>query len=205
MKYLLGLLFSLVGCGKSETSISTHKHAIKLQLHVVPKEGPAQRPQYDKEKKEGQLYFLLEYQNAGKRSGILLTHVQTAYLYTEYDQSKLEYPFDNQEAYIFLKIPAAKKAGKPQRIKVGRYLPALDFGVLSYPDSGLLPVEYWNSHGRWMSPILCEGASASICRIEVKIQKKRSVFTPDQQVSVLLYLGQEEKPAYRATSKKEVS
>jgi hypothetical protein len=204
MKYVFFILLSVMGCGKSNFSSSPRKNPKNLELHVIPQTTPSQKPHYDTEKKEGVLELLIEYPMVGEAGSLSLTNLRSAYLYTQYDQSQLDYPFDNAEALIYLNVHEEKKGGLLQRIEVGRYLPALDYGVLSHSATGVLPLEYWNSHRRWITPRLCEGEYATVCHIEVKIKKSRSVFTPNQQISVFLYLGEEKKPAYEATSKKEL-
>ena len=197
---LLVVMGGILGCGKSLEPMSSHNLPPNLQLHVVPRSTKSQKPHYDTKKKEGQLDLLVEYHEVGERSSFSLASAKSSYLYTYYDQSHLDYPFDNEEARIFLKIPGEKIVDSERKVEVGRYLPALNFGALPLSDSGLLPAQYWESHARWITPILCEGAYESVCRVEVKIKKQQSVFTPDQKISVFLCLGEESKPVYEATS-----
>ncbi len=203
MNAFLILYLSLSACGKMSASTDTRKAPPPLQLHVVPQSTASQKPHYDAKKREGRLDLLVEYHKTGDRGSISLSTVTLAYLYTEYDQSQLDYPFDNERAHIYLKIPKKSKGEPEERIEVGQYEPALNFGILPPSTSGLLPSEYWQSHGRWITPTLCTGDYESVCHLEVKIKKSRSTFTPGQKISVFLYVGQSQKPVYEATSKKE--
>lgn len=203
MNKILILWLCLSACGKTSDSTNSKKGLPNLQLHVVPQSTTTQKPHYDAKKREGKLELLVEYHKTGDRGSVALSAATPSYLYTEYDQSRLDYPFDNEQAHIYLKMPKKSKWEPEERVEVGQYEPALNFGVLPVSDSGLLPPEYWQSHGRWITPALCTGDYESICHLEVKIKKSRSTFTPDQKISVFLYVRQSQKPVYEATSKKE--
>ena len=203
MNAFLILYLCLSACSKTSDSTDVKKAMPHLQLHVVPQPTASQTPHYDAKKQEGRLGLLVEYHKTGDRGSISLSTETLAYLYTEYDQSHLDYPFDNERAHIYLKIPKKSKGDPEERIEVGQYEPALNFGILPSSTSGLLPSEYWQSHGRWITPALCTGYYESICHLEVKIKKSQSTFSSGQKISIFLYVGQSQKPVYAATSKKE--
>ena len=123
------------------------------------------KPHWDESTREGILQFIFaaresygEVPYAPKRTYYISNQI---YLYTDFSQQELSYPYDNQEGPIHLRYFS-------ESITVGRYrkpLPGKEYQT-------------------WSHPVFCEGEFASTCQLTVGL-----TFNADKKYTLFPYRG----------------
>lgn len=148
----------------------------RASIELVTAQHEDQKPRYDPSAQEGLLTFTIlsnwiDDQKEERGIGYRTTYCSKwSYLFTKVNQRQTEEEgFDNHEAKIFLK-------NHQEIIEVGRY---------QKPSSSMNDGEKFKL---WISPVLCEGEYASVCRIETSLMGDGERLGENLQLSVQLLL-----------------